>query len=255
MLIRISLILAIVAALAVAGLNFTMVKNKVTTLQNNYVTTSNTLVTTEKTLKKTKTDLEKTSAQLTQTNNALVAAVSERDKAISDADAATRRAADLTENLNTTKKTLSDAQDELAIYHQSGYTGAQVLQFAKQIKDLQDNLAGSHDENKLLSDKLAKLQYQLDKYIGKIKIVYLPPTLKGKILVSDPKWDFVVLDIGEAQGVKQDGELLVSRNGKLVAKVVVRSLQKDRSIANVMPGWKLGEVMEGDQVIPAHPES
>jgi hypothetical protein len=35
----------------------------------------------------------------------------------------------------------------------------------------------------------------------------------------------------------------------LVAKVQIRSVQSDRSIANVMPGWKLSEVMEGDQVL------
>jgi hypothetical protein len=52
-----------------------------------------------------------------------------------------------------------------------------------------------------------------------------------------------------------NGELLVSRDGKLVAKVVVRSIEKDRSIANVVPGWKLGEVIEGDEVSPAHPAS
>jgi hypothetical protein len=64
-----------------------------------------------------------------------------------------------------------------------------------------------------------------------------------------------VLDIGENQGVQEYGELLVNRNGKLVAKVKIRSVQKDRSIANVLPGWQLGDVMEGDQVIPAHPAS
>ena len=85
--------------------------------------------------------------------------------------------------------------------------------------------------------------------------VTLPASLKGKVLVADPKWNFVVLNVGEDQGVLERGELLVNRDGKLVAKVVVRSVQKDRSIANVMPGWELGEVMEGDQVIPAHPAS
>ena len=40
--------------------------------------------------------------------------------------------------------------------------------------------------------------------------------------------------------------MLVNRNGKLVAKVIIRSMQKDRSIANVMPGWEVGAVMEGD---------
>ena len=71
----------------------------------------------------------------------------------------------------------------------------------------------------------------------------------------DPKFDFVVLDIGEDQGVIPDGEMLVSREGKLVAKVVVRSVEKNRCIANILPGWKLGEVIEGDEVTPAHPAS
>jgi hypothetical protein len=61
------------------------------------------------------------------------------------------------------------------------------------------------------------------------------------------------LNIGGDQGVLDDGEMLVSRDGKLVAKVIVRSVQKDRSIANVMPGWRLGDVIEGDVVTPAHP--
>ena len=79
--------------------------------------------------------------------------------------------------------------------------------------------------------------------------------MKGQIIVSDPKWNFVVLDVGEDQGVLQDGELLVNRNGQLVAKVKVTSVQKDRCIANVLPGWKISEVLEGDQVIPALPQS
>ena len=83
----------------------------------------------------------------------------------------------------------------------------------------------------------------------------MPANLKGKILVADPKWEFIVVDVGENQGVLEDGELLVNRNGKLIAKVRVRSVQKDRSIANVLPGWKLGDLMEGDQVIAATPAS
>jgi hypothetical protein len=64
-----------------------------------------------------------------------------------------------------------------------------------------------------------------------------------------------VLDIGENQGVLEYGELLVNRNGKLVGKIVVRTVQKDRSVANLLPGWEIGEVLEGDQVIPANPAS
>jgi len=85
--------------------------------------------------------------------------------------------------------------------------------------------------------------------------VPLPPSLQGKVLVSDPKWQFVVLNVGEDQGVLPAGELLINRGGKLVAKVKISSVQKDRSVANVIPGWQLGEIFEGDLAIPANPAS
>ncbi len=107
----------------------------------------------------------------------------------------------------------------------------------------------------MLGQKIVKLQTSLDRYISPDKPVYLPASLTGKVLVIDPKWNFVVLNIGLDQGVKEYGELLVNRNGKLVAKVIITSAQKNRCVANVMPGWQLGEVMEGDQVTPAFPES
>jgi len=106
-----------------------------------------------------------------------------------------------------------------------------------------------------LQRAISHLKTELAKYVGPEQIIRLRADLKGKILVVDPKWDFVVLNIGQNQGVLEDGELLVSREGKLVAKVIVRSVEKDRCIANVVPGWKLGEVIEGDEVSPAHPAS
>jgi hypothetical protein len=99
------------------------------------------------------------------------------------------------------------------------------------------------------------VQNQLNELLSESYVVKLRPDLKGKVVVVDPKWDFVVLDIGNDQGVLQDGELLISRNGKLVAKVVVRTVEKGRCIANIVPGWKLGDVFEGDEATPAHPAS
>jgi hypothetical protein len=97
---------------------------------------------------------------------------------------------------------------------------------------------------------------RLQKYEGDSDhFVKLRSNLKGTILVVDPKWDFVVLSIGADDDAVEDGEMLVSRDGKLVAKVIIRSVQKNRCIANIVPGWKLGEVIEGDVVTPAHPAS
>ena len=85
--------------------------------------------------------------------------------------------------------------------------------------------------------------------------ISLPAKLTGKVLVTDPKWNFVVLNVGEDQQVLKYAELLIHRNGALVARVKVTSVQKDRCVANVMPGGKLGDILEGDQVIPAYPSS
>jgi hypothetical protein len=110
-------------------------------------------------------------------------------------------------------------------------------------------------ENLVLERKKNQLRAELDKFEGTNSFVMLPAGLRGKILQVDPKWDFVVVNVGGDQGVLPDGELLISREGKLVAKVIVTSMEKDRCIANLVPGWKLGEIFEGDQVTPAHPAS
>jgi cell shape-determining protein MreC len=123
------------------------------------------------------------------------------------------------------------------------------------LKDSQESVAFVNEEKMILQRVLARTQARLSIYEGTNTFVTLRADLRGKILVVDPKWDFVVLNIGQDQGVIDNGELLVSRAGRLVAKVIVRSVEKNRCIANVMPGWKLGEVIEGDEVSPAHPAS
>ena len=69
------------------------------------------------------------------------------------------------------------------------------------------------------------------------------------VVAVDPKWNFVVLDIGQKQFMLEGGILMVHRNSQLVGKVRIREVLPDRCVATVMPGWKLGEIEEGDQVI------
>jgi myosin heavy subunit len=255
MLIRISLIVAIIAGLAVGVLNFVTVKDKITTLQTDLSTTKDTLAKTQSKLSKTEKELASTRSQLEETNKILVATFTERDTAVQTAETAVKRATVLTEELTKTKQERDDAQANLAAYKATGFDPGQILTLGKTLKQTQDEVQAVKDENRLFVRRIKKLETELAIYKTPEFIVALPASLKGKILVSDPKWDFVVLDVGENQGVLEHGEFLVNRNGSLVAKVRVTSVQKDRSIANVLPGWKLGEVLEGDQVIPAHPAS
>jgi len=255
MLTRISLIVAILAGLAVGVLNFLQVKEKITTLQTNLKTETDEHQKYLGLYTKTDKELKTTTAELKQTKATLEATTAAKDKAESDLAVQTKRGDKLTEDLNKTRQERDAAQADLAAYKATGVTPQQILGMNKEFKAVQDNLAVANTENKILTQRIKKLETELAVYRDPNFFVTLPASLKGKVLVADPKWNFVVLNVGEDQGVLERGELLVNRDGKLVAKVVVRTVQKDRCIANVMPGWELGEVMEGDQVIPAHPAS
>jgi len=108
-------------------------------------------------------------------------------------------------------------------------------------------------EKGVMQREIVRIGAELAKFKDPETFVPLRADLKGKVVDVDPKWDFVVLNIGDEQGAIQDGEMLVSRDGKLVAKVIISRVEKDYCIANVVTGWKLGEMIEGDDVSPAHP--
>lgn len=254
MLVRISLIVAILAGLAIGVLNFVKVKEKITILQTDL--DRETKAHAEFLKKFTDTDraLTKTNAILKQTIAALEDTTTKKDQALADLSTQTKRADKLTEDLAKTRQERDSAQQELAAYKATGMTPEQISGINKDFKRLQEALAGVEGENKLLAKTVAKLKAELALFKEPNKKVFLKASCKGKILITDPKWNFVVLDVGEDKGMKEYGEMLVNRNGKLVGKVIARTVQKDRSIANVIPGWELGEVMEGDQVIPAYPE-
>jgi hypothetical protein len=255
MLVRISLILAILAGLAVGVLNFVKVKEKITVLQADLKTETEAHQKFEKDYRFTKSSLDKTNVILKQTIANLETTTAAREKAETELADLTKRAAKLNDDLTKTRAERDTAQQELAAFRATGMNPEQISRVNKDLKDLRDALAGTQDENKLLGKKINKLQNELNRYVIQDYHVPLPASLRGKVLVTDPKWNFVVLNVGENQGVLEHGELLVNRNGRLVGKVQVRTVHKDQCIANVLPGWELGEVMEGDQVIPAYPAS
>ncbi|HZF00366.1 MAG TPA: hypothetical protein VE344_00545 [Methylomirabilota bacterium] len=256
MLLRISLIVAILAALGAGILNVLKVRTEIVTLISQRDDYHTQLTQTQATLDTTKKDLARTKTDLAQTQQQLADAQDAQKKAEDTATAQQKRADDLTDKLAKATADRDDAQAKLAAYTATGHSAQEVAQLTKDLKDAQDAIEIANQEKTVLSRTVTRLNNKLNEILGPGDyVVKLRPDLKGKVVVVDPKWDFVVLNVGEDQGVLEDGELLVSRNGKLVAKVIVRTVQKDRSIANVVPGWKLGEVYEGDQVTPAHPAS
>ena len=252
---RISLIVAILAALGAGTLNVLQVRDHINSLISERDDYHTQLTQTQSTLDTTKKDLAKTKSDLADTQQQLADAQTARKKAEDVAAAQQKRADDLSDKLAKATQDRDAAQADLAAYKATGKSPQEILQLVAMIKQDEDAISAMNDEKKVLTRTIERQKNQLNELIGTNYVVTLPADLKGKVVVVDPKWDFVVLNIGDDQGVLPDGELLVSRDGKLVAKVVVRTVEKDRCIANIIPGWKLGEVFEGDQVTPAHPAS
>jgi len=76
-------------------------------------------------------------------------------------------------------------------------------------------------------------------------------TFQASITAVDPNWDFVVIAAGEKSGLTGDSTLLVTRSGRLLAKLEITQLEANRTIADIIPGSaKKGVTLRaGDQVI------
>jgi hypothetical protein len=251
MLLRICLIVAIIGGLAAGVLSFTKVQEIINTTRtqrdqwhSQFDTEHKTRLTAEANLKKTKADLESTQKQLATTKDQLNAAnanIAELDK----------KNADLTADLEKTRADRDTAQQELEQWHliPGGLKPPQITGMIEELAKAKQARDTYMAENKVLNDKVVELNDRWKKYFGDSAPVILPVGLKGKVMAVDPKFDFVVLNIGKDQGVLERGEMMVNREGRLLGKIRIFSVQKDRCIANILPDWKRGDIMEGDEVI------
>jgi cell shape-determining protein MreC len=239
--IRTCLVVSIVACVAVFALEVTQLKGKLISLNNKLTAKTAALEKAEADFVNARQEASKTAIALKHTAEAL-------DTKTAQVSAQAQQIAKLTSEAKKLQEERNDAHAELAAYKPL-MTPEQVANAAKQIKSLQDAVIAMNEENALLGRRLKRLQNDLPG--GEIFKKLLPPDLNAKVLAVDPKWHFVLLDAGEDQGVLERGELLVSRGGKLVGKVRISRVEKNRCVANIMDGWNLAELLEGDQAFPA----
>jgi len=156
------------------------------------------------------------------------------------------------DDLNTTRAELVDAVRTSAswdLFEQANGTQAQISQKLATFTEVNNQRANFLAENTILLSQIEKIGVELSRYTGTSVKVTLPQNLHGTVTAVDAQFDFVVLDIGESQGAREHGELLVSRGEKLIGKLRILDVKKDHSIANILPDWKQGEIQTGDLVI------
>jgi len=247
---RIFLILAILTGLGAAGVTFFKLKDTLVAAQDardDYYKKMND----EKAAKeKEMAAHKKTQATLATTQNTLKTTQAALE-------AQTAKVADLDKQVTEQKTRLTEvttardaAQQQLEVWRQIGMTPQQVLQQGVKLKDTEKQRDAFTLENKLLTQKLEETKDILASVIGSNDVVRLPPNLRGTIVAVDPKYNFVVLNIGRSKGAAARGEMLVNHDGRYVAKLAITSRVTDTEcVANIIPGSATGSVQEGDEVI------
>ena len=156
------------------------------------------------------------------------------------------------DDLDTTRAELVVARkfsESWRLFQQANGTQAQISQKLATFTEVNNQRANFLAENTILLSQIEKIGVELSRYTGTSVKVSLPQNLHGTVTAVDAQFDFVVLDIGESQGAREHGELLVSRGEKLIGKLRILDVKKDHSIANILPDWKQGEIQTGDLVI------
>ena len=166
MLIRISLILAIIVALGAGALNILLVKDKITTLVSQRDDERGKKQQALSDLSKAKTDLTKTQDTLKQTTQELADAKTEREKAVATAAVQTKRADELSDKLVKTTQERDDSQTQLAAYKATGIAAEQVGKLSRSLKEAQEAVEIVNEEKVVLQRTLTRTQARLSIYEG-----------------------------------------------------------------------------------------
>jgi DNA-binding transcriptional MerR regulator len=234
-----------------ATLYFTIpVKQKIDDLTANVASAQAAQKTAEDGQRKANEETKKTNATLETTTKALNEATNFLAGVTAQLTEQRKRADKASTDLTTVTEERNEARQQLNIWTALGLPVEKVREAIDTNRKLETERTALQTENKTLLRRSNELQARLDRYERpEDREVPLPPGTKGKIVAVDPKYDFVVLDIGSNQGLIPDAKMLVNRDGKLIAKVKITRVEPNRAIANVMPEWKQEDIVEGDQVV------
>ncbi len=127
-------------------------------------------------------------------------------------------------------------------------------EFKAQIEEIKVALQAAEEEKKILVNKLEAEQAaanSLREAERQRQERLMVKSLEGTVVAYNPAWNFVVLDIGDRNGVVGSAEFLVKRGANNVGRVKVTSVEPTTSIADVIPtSLTAGSTIQpGDRVI------
>jgi hypothetical protein len=137
---------------------------------------------------------------------------------------------------------------------------ASAADLQSQVDDLHRQLDSAEKEKAFLSEKLQDVQDRADQpKEGKKRREAVRETaprrtgLRGTILAINQAYNFVVLNLGTRHGVESNAEMLVLRDGALIGKIRISSVEPATAIGDIITGSlaRGAQIQPGDNVIYA----
>ena len=235
---KVLLYASIAVTLATAALGF-INKGKLDAKQGD-------LTAAKQTAEKEVTAAKKAQDDLKTAKTALDAASAEKDQAVAQAVA-------LKTDLEKTKKDAADLDAQIKVKTD------EATKLAADLEEAQKKLAaapggvvapagGMSAEDQA---KMQELQTLVTKYQGDLEAsrtqldalrtekrdrvaLKMRAGLEGRILAVNQAWNFVVLNLGDKNGIVGNAEMLIKRGAQLVGKVRVTSVEPSTSIADII---------------------
>jgi len=160
--------------------------------------------------------------------------------ATSAAETAKNQVADLTSKVTAAEEATKAKEAELAAANQKLADASTAVE-ANQTPTSSPDDKAQIEELKTIN---AKLQGEADTFKSQVAALQksnedraalkMRDGVEGRVLAVNPAWNFVVLNLGDKQGVVNNAELLVKRGRQLVGKVRITSVEPSTSIADIV---------------------
>lgn len=130
--------------------------------------------------------------------------------------------------------------------------GADDLQ--TQLEETRRQLDSAEREKQLLADRIRTQERSVEPEAPRTRrAVTRAPGVRGTVLAVNQAYNFVVLNLGGRQGLESNAEMLVIRNGTVIGKIRISSVEPATAIGDIISNSLARgvQVQPGDTVIYA----
>ncbi len=234
--------------------------SKVKGLRNELVTSISAREISERARMASQEKLKAREADFTVVQNKATAADAKATSAEAELVKAQDAKAEIEARLQASEGEIADLQKRVADATAAGAAnepeGISPNELKEKLDQTKEQLEAAEEEKSLLADevkvarsRVAAMEEEQERHRPRVNT----PGVHGTVLAVNQAYNFVVLSLGDRQGVVANAEMLVMRRGALIGKIRISSVEPTTSIGDIISNSLARgvQVQPGDTVIYA----